>query len=110
MSKVAPPPRRSWAVPDFRTRVFAAKVPAAPGPRVSVSSSVLRGVGQQMALQGLEPQRPHPTAARGWAGMLWLCNRGCVERGDPSRLQGPVDPRAPVGIASLAWERKSGLG
>lgn len=62
-SKVAPPPRGSWAVPDFRTRVFASKVPAAPGPRASAGSSVLRGVGQQMALQGLELQRPHPMAA-----------------------------------------------
>ena len=65
---------------DFRTRVFAPRVPAAPGPRVSAGSSVLRGVGQQMAMQGLELQRPHPAAARGWAGMLWTCNRGCLEK------------------------------
>lgn len=97
-------------MPDFRTRVSDPKVPAAPGPRVSAGSSVLRGVGQQMALQGLELQRPHPTAARAWAGMLWTCNRGCLEKGASYRLQGPVDPRTPVGIASLTWERESGLG
>ncbi|MXQ80736.1 hypothetical protein E5288_WYG009007 [Bos mutus] len=42
--------------------------------------------------------------------MLWTCNRGCLEKGASYRLQGPVDPRTPVGIASLTWERESGLG
>lgn len=103
-SKVAPPPRRSWAVPDFRTRVFAPKGPAAPGPQASAGSSALRRVGQQMALQGLERQRPHPPTALGWTGMLWPCNRGSLP---PARTGGPPTP---VGIASLVWERESGLG
>lgn len=76
------------------------------------SSSALRGLGQQMALQGFKLEPPHPKAALGGQGFTNPCNQELFEKSsDLSCTTGTYrDPQTPPGRPSLAWERKPDLG
>lgn len=85
--KVAPPPR-SRGVLGSRGSFCAS---------ASRGSSVLGGVGQQMALQGFELERPHPKAAPGHAGVHRPCNQKLFEERGSVLAAGTCGPLSPCG-------------
>lgn len=88
------PHSRFWRVLGVRTPVSACPpVPAGQEPLAFRESSVLRRVGQQMALRGFELEPSHPKAALGQAGIrkpryqeLFEKSSGCHR----PELQGPA--------------------
>lgn len=111
------PHSRPWRVLGNRAGASACPydVPAGQAPQAFRESSVLRGAGQQMALQGFKLEPPQPKAAPGRAGIHKPAARSCLKRelGMRPALQGPLDSApgtaagSPAGLGDRARFRVS---